>query len=698
LRNCSPLLAQESKGLKIPLPKEKGMKKPIVLTMLCAFLVLAFPLLAFARQMPASDYLQQFERFTDPVPVPERINATQGGNVNVEMNETEQWLGLYDSSGEPLLTTVWGYGRNRARTTYPGPTFIARKDVPIRVRWMNKLPRYQDPPHHLLPVDTTVHLNESQRRALQQGRIPTVPHLHGGHTESASDGLPEAWFTQGWAEVGPHWVKRRFEYANDQDAATLWYHDHALGITRLNVYAGLAGFYLLRDDVDTGRRFRRNPLTGASEPNPLPRGPYEIELVIQDRMFTEEGQLFLPSDPLLLEEVPDDAPNPSIVAEFFGDFILVNGRVWPYLDVEPRQYRFRLANGSDSRFYVLRFDNGMGFYQIGSDTGLLETPAALDQLLLGPGERADLVVDFTGRSGSEFILENIGPDEPFKGLGVGDPADPETTGQVMKFRVNREFRGTVPSVVVTAGTRLNEIDRLGNENRTRLLGLFEGEDEHGRLMPLLGVVDPTMENGSDVGPHDLVGSLGWDQEITERPGLGDVEVWELYNTTEDAHPIHLHLVRFQILNRQDFEGELTEKDQPQQGSNQFGVGQVLTDIELEGPAMGPDENEAGWKDTVIALPDQVTRIIARFDRPGRYVWHCHILSHEDHEMMRPYVVVARDQEPNIPAGHMPPPGECRIWYPDVPPGQQPPPGDCDELRDEVPEGAWLIEGRRNRTE
>jgi spore coat protein A len=572
-------------------------------------------------------------KFFNPLPIPYRIDATEADEYNAFMREVDQWLGLMDENDNMLMTTVWGYQVTTVPgpPTYPGPTFVARKDTPLIVTWRNHLPRYNfpgGPGAHLLPVDPNIHIAHPLK-----GGIPTVTHLHGGHTESASDGLPEAWFTQRFNETGPQFVKETYYYDNDQEAATLWYHDHALGITRLNVYAGLAGFYLLRDDNENGL------IAGGV----LPGGPYEIEVVIQDRMFTEDGQLFYPSEDPEIEPGFDPLPEgPSAIAEFFGDFILVNGVAWPMLEVEPRKYRFRLLNGSDSRFYVLEFrDDQMNgtaqsFYQIGTDVGLLPSPVGLDRLLLGPGERADVVVDFsTFTEGTELFMRNFGPDDPFKGFnpdgslsdgggGALPPADLETTGQIMKFVVNLPMDETIPNATVDAGTVLRpDIMPLVQDGATRNLVLFEGLDNYGRLQPLLGTLDQ--------------GSLAWFEPISENPMVDDIEVWEVYNATEDAHPIHLHLVAFQIMNRESFTGTVEEKDQPQHDGS-YGVGGILSDVVLAGDVRGPESNEAGWKDTAVMLPGEVTRVIAKFDREGRYVWHCHILSHEDHEMMRPYYV------------------------------------------------------------
>jgi spore coat protein A len=271
--------------------------------------------------------------------------------------------------------------------------------------------------------------------------------------------------------------------------------------------------------------------------------------------------------------------------------------------------------------------------QIGTDNGLLETPVELTQLLIAPGERHDLVVDFNGLT--EVFLRNFGPDAPFKGFnpdgtvsdgagGAEPPANPATTGKIMRFAVNQPLNGAIADATVMAGTNLRPaILPLAQTGATRNLVLFEGLDNHGRLQPLLGTL--------------AQGSQAWFEPITENPMVDDVEVWEVYNGTEDAHPIHLHLVSFQILSRESFTGVVEEKAQ-QMHDGSFGVGGKLTDVVLGGDARGPEANEMGWKDTAVMLPGEVTRVIARFDRPGRYVWHCHILSHEDHEMMRPFHV------------------------------------------------------------
>lgn len=544
-------------------------------------------------------------RFVNPLPNPLDPSfvfepTTPGGShYEIGVHQFEQALGLRDpATGDPLMTTVWGYGSVAQPATYPGRTFVVRRDQPITVHWTNELVAAGTPLPHLLPIDSTVHwaLMDANPPYPASG-VPIVSHLHGGHNRSESDGLPDAWFTPGF-ELAGRLFNETYTYHNDQEAATLWYHDHALGITRLNVYAGLAGFYILRDANE-------DALVAAGH---LPAGPYEVPIVIQDRMFDPRGQLLYPFQ----REEPNEPPEVSVLPEFFGDVILVNGQAWPYLEVEPRQYRFRLLNGSDSRFYDLYLSSKQPFHQIGTDDALLESPVTMDRLTIGPGERQDVVVDFSdpALAGSTIVLRNNAR-APFP---KGEAADPRTVGQIMAFKVTKPLDTTAfPLTTLPADLRPvnGPIVPLPSPVTTRQLLLFEGEDDLGRIQPLLGTTRD--------------GALDWDDEITENPNLHDTEVWEIHNTTVDAHPIHLHEVAFQVLDRQKFRA-----DQAPNGA--------LANIRYLGEPRPPEPNEAGWKDTVQMLPGEVTRIVARFDLPGEYVWHCHILSHEDHEMMRPYFI------------------------------------------------------------
>ncbi len=548
-------------------------------------------------------------------------------------------------------TTVWSYGSvNRAGSfNYPAFTIEAGWRTPVRVKWSNDLkdPNTGEFLPHLLPVDPTLHWANppggAEGRDMHPvftatpgpytGPVPIVTHLHGGeHTPQESDGYPEAWYLPaasnidpGFATTGSYYEPFKassplgdlwepgtavFEYPNEQRATTLWYHDHTLGMTRLNVYAGPAGFYLLRggpaDQV------------GGVLPGPAPAlgdSPgtqyYEIPIVIQDRSFNGDGSLFYPDSREFFDDfagpyIPESDISPIWNPEFFGNTMVVNGRTWPFLEVEPRRYRYRFLNGCNTRFLILELDNGLPFWQIGSEGGFLPAPVELNRLLIAPAERADVIVDFTSVPvGTEIVLRNLGPDEPFGGGEPGEDfesADPATTGQVMQLRVvpatGRDL-STPPGRLV-----LPRIKPLGPASATRQVSLNE---EVSAVLPgigpreaELGTVDP------DGTPHEL----SWDEPVTENPAVGATEIWELHNLTEDAHPIHIHELQFQVVDRQPFHGA----------------------------SRPPESWEAGFKDTVIAYPGEITRVRATFYVPGRFVWHCHILEHEDNEMMRPYQI------------------------------------------------------------
>jgi FtsP/CotA-like multicopper oxidase with cupredoxin domain len=544
----------------------------------------------------------------------------------------------------PFPTTkVWGYGGlvlTTAGPTYlrnsPGPTLEASKNLPLNVRWQNKITSaYQ------FAVDPTLHwadpLNLGHPAApfplfppgfpLAQSTVPLIPHLHGGEVQSTSDGHPEAWFTAtGITGMGFNSLPGNlpgeaiFNYPNQQPATTLWYHDHALGATRLNVMSGLAGFYLLRDSAD--------PI-GAI----LPKGNYEVPVVIQDRAFNLDGSLWFPSVGLNLNVHPYWMP------EFFGDAIMVNGKTWPNLNVEPTTYRFRVLNGSNARFYNLAFSNGMSFQQVGSDGGYLAAPAILKQLLLAPGERADIIVDFSKVApGTKLILTNDAK-APFPN---GAPADPQSVGQILQFTLVAATASTPAPVVLPA--TLAAIPALTPSVPKRIVTLNEVMGPAGPLEILL--------NGQK-----------WMSPVSELPRVGSVEDWEIVNMTADTHPIHLHLVQFQVINRQPFQVKKYTTDWTVlNGMAPLMMPTVPLDplAYLQGAANAPAANEIGWKDTVKAPKGEVTRIRVRYApqeanptlvTPGAnlfpfdptvgpgYVWHCHILDHEDNEMMRPMVVV-----------------------------------------------------------
>ncbi len=600
--------------------------------------------------------------------------TAKNNKYKVAVGPTTQWTGLVGTDGmTPVMTPVFGYGLPNLGFTWPGRTFEVQSGVPIEVKWENKLfdPVTGLPSDHLLPVDTSLHWAYSlmgyTQYSIPVDGVPIVAHLHGGHTDFQFDGNPEFYFSPGFAIRGPQWVEKKYVYQNDQPAGNLWYHDHALGITRLNVYAGMAGFYFVRDTFDTG-------LPG--NPAGLPAWPYEKAYAIQDRMFLNTGELFYPAfpgDPFYDDFItgegavlpPDIFPGggPTALAEFFGDHMVVNGLIWPKEDVEPRNYRLHLLNGTDSRFMALRFrsvpagamdlsmaGDPLPFHVVGSDQGLASSATMTDILLSEPGSRYDIVFDFKGLQGMRIIMENLGGDAPFGG-DFGDALDPDDffpdrqTDRIMAFDVAN--MPDVPDNFDPVNFAGPYTPSTAPVTRTRKVALFEGMDEFGRLQPLLGTAEPATDyldnpinwpatpeyiNAGLVG--QMEGSIAWHSPTTENPALGSTEIWEIYNATGDAHPVHLHLVHFDVLDRQEFTADVLPQPIVQH-NGLLGNGFRLENIVLGAMVPQPEGYvENAPKDMVTALPGQVTRIKATFDKPGRYVWHCHILSHEDHEMMR----------------------------------------------------------------
>jgi spore coat protein A, manganese oxidase len=482
-------------------------------------------------------------------------------------------------------STMWGYN-----AMWPGPTFEVRKGQPIAVEWSNRLPN-----RHFLPLDYTIHGSEQN-----VPQVRTVTHLHGARVMPDSDGYPDAWVTSD-GRTGSVRAADPCHYPNDQQATTLWYHDHALGITRLNVYAGLAGLYLIRDAEEDALN--------------LPSGPYEIPLMIQDRSFKADGSLLYPPAP--------EGTHPVWMQEFFGNAICVNGKATPFLEVEPRKYRFRMVNGSNSRFYHLTLVpadaagkaagkpiDAPPFIQIGSDGGLLPAPLRMHYLIFSPGERFDIVVDFSEHKGTNLLMLNDAP-APYARGGNLVPSD------VMLFKVTKPLSGTDTSLVPETLVPFSPLD-AGLAVRERTLALTE------------------MDRPSD--GYTMIGLLDqkhWDDPVSEDPKAGSMEIWSFANTTGDVHPMHLHLVQFQVLNRQPFDTRAYLQ-----------TGKLV----FTGRPMPPESNERpAWKDTIKTYSGYVTRVIAKFDLPAgtqvkpgdefRYVWHCHVLEHEDNEMMRPYKIV-----------------------------------------------------------
>ncbi|MGA6972103.1 MAG: multicopper oxidase [Candidatus Binatus sp.] len=509
------------------------------------------PLSAYAHEMaaaiPATPAIDAsiLAPFVDPLPIPvvlphRELRPSPANSrlmipyYRIAMRECAQKL-----HRDLKPTRMWGYG-----ASVPGPLIETASGKPLLVEWANDLPA-----KHFLPIDYRLH------GAKGQPDVRAVVHVHGAKAPPESDGYPEDWYVPGKSKT--------YYYPNDQHAAMLWYHDHAMGINRLNIYAGMFGLYIIRDESEAALN--------------LPSGKYEVPLVICDRMLDAGGQLIYPVS---------GKPNAPWIPEFFGNLTLVNGKIMPFLEVEPRKYRFRVLNASNARHFILSLSNQAHFHQVGSDQGLLSAPVDLANLFIAPAERADLVVDFKDHRGDRIVLNDSAL--PIMQFRVSTNASPDSSAMPAKLS---SIRRTPESEAI----------------KTRILTLNEYDNE---------VAEPILM---------LLNATYWHQPVTENPVLDSTEIWNLINLTDDAHPIHLHLVRFQILDRRKFD--------------KFAY-TIRKTLRYTGPVVPPDPSEMGWKDTVRADPAMVTRIIAKFEGyPGRYVWHCHNLDHEDNEMMRPYEVV-----------------------------------------------------------
>ncbi|RDD83469.1 bilirubin oxidase [Dyella tabacisoli] len=434
-------------------------------------------------------------------------------------------------------TPLWGYSG-----LSPGPTIDTMRGEPLLIDWVNALPT-----QHFLPIDHNLHGAERS-----QPEVRVVTHVHGARVPAASDGYPEDGYAPGHSAL--------YHYPSAQDAATLWYHDHAMGITRLNIYAGLFGTFIVRDAEEQALG--------------LPSGDFDLPLILCDRLIAKDGQLYYP--------VSDD-PSAPWVTECHGNAVLCNGKLYPYLDVEPRRYRLRLINVANTSFFDLSLSHEVPFKQIGSDQGLLPVPLTRSRIELYPAERADVVVDFSDMAGQSVQLHH-------------------RSEAIMEFRVHDHERRDTSALPAT----LRSIKRIDPASavRDRVLTLGELDDANGNAMAM------------------LLGGKRWSDPVTEDPRQNSIETWSFVNLTGDAHPIHLHLVRFQVIDRRPFDLFAWNADRT---------------LKFTGPAQLPPPHEAGWKDTVRADPGMVTRIAMHFEgEPGRYVWHCHFLEHEDNDMMRPY--------------------------------------------------------------
>jgi spore coat protein A, manganese oxidase len=544
-------------------------------------------------------------------------------------------------------TTVWGYGgfaKDAVTGKFlgfvrnsPSPTIEASRGTPVNVAWINGIyTKYMfavDPtldwtnPNNM-PAPSNPSLAPTFPPGYTQAQYPVTiaTHLHGGESSAKYDGGPFNWVS--WNGLhGPDYntyiptLKNAqvFHYDNTQEAGTLWFHDHAMGLTRSNVYSGLAGFYLLEDKADAIASL-------------LPTGKYDMPLAIQDRMFYTDGSLMFPSD------VP---PNPEIhpywVPEFFGNVIMVNGLAWPNMNVDQGQYRFRILDGSNARWYNLFMSYDIPFTVIASDENYLKSAVTTNNFMIAPGERYDVLVDFSHvPAGTQIQLLNDAK-APFPD---GDPADPATTGVIMQFTVQAH-----------AGFQAKTLPATLNPTLT---GVFPSLDQN--LVSVERNLTLKEWNGPNGPQMVTLDGQQYSNPISEEPVVGAYEIWRIIDNTADGHPMHLHLVNFQVVSRQAFDQPTYDTDWLAiNGPLPFNHPTINLDLNnyLLGSPVGPTAIEQGWKDTIQVNPGEVLTLIVRFSpvdgsasypfdvtQGPDYVWHCHIIDHEDQDMIRPYHVVA----------------------------------------------------------
>ena len=716
-------------------------------------------------------------KFVDQLPTFNGRRQDGTVTLNIQMQEFQQKVlpaSVYAGLPAPYNagTYLWGYNINNAGPSWPARTIESKRNIATTAVYTNNLVNTQL--QSLLTVDQSLHWADPLGTTAANncvngpplapactqpytGPIPAVVHLHGAEVLSQYDGNPDAWFTPGLSLKGPGYFTNTYNYVNSQEATTLWFHDHALGIVRENVYSGLAGFYFIRDNRDTGAA--NNPIT-------LPSGDQEVELMLQDRQFDTNGQLFFPDadTPAGLNGGPGNPDkHPFWIPEFFGDVITVNGKAWPVMDVQPRRYRFRMVNGSNARFYNMQLFNQQGvdmhqngpvgpiIWQIGSDGGFFNSPVKLGDpangihacdgtnnpppgnvlggstdiqagqkcLFLAPAERADMIIDFAGQAGKTFTMKNFAV-YPYPGgnpTGFGAP-DATSDGLVMQFRVSKPFTGTDtsfnpagshPALRASPIVNIKPANNRGDKLRQLILVEEEGDtsniDGPGSPVddgdPVEALINNTKWNGRIEGTTTPVPgstSNGRGLLATETPQEGATEVWEVADLTGDAHPIHIHLIQFQVISRQPFDVDTYLADWiaafpggtfngftfapgvyipgfgpplpyniPNSagavgGNPNFDAAKYLQQGACANgacPSRGPDANDAGWKDTIKMFPGEITRLAMRWapvsvaagtthagtdyfpfdptNGPG-YVEHCHILDHEDNEFMRPLLI------------------------------------------------------------
>ncbi|MGE5828656.1 MAG: multicopper oxidase family protein [Micromonosporaceae bacterium] len=543
---------------------------------------LTMPALAWSRTSFAA-MGGKLRKYVEPVPVPGAgiVVASPSGPDTYSFTQRPIVRQLH-----PQLppTPLWAYDDGSGLAGQAGSfgmVVVAQSGTPIHASFTHELPGIYPA---WIPVDT--------RLTPLADQVRVMTHLHGGFVDAASDGNP-AVTPNGF---GPGQTQTVF-YPNGVPATLLWFHDHGLGATRLNVFAGLAAGYLIRDEFDTG-----------AEPNPIgiPGGAYEVPLVIQDRQFNPDGTLLYPTS---------NIPDVTWIGEYFGDVMLVNGKVWPFLEVEPRLYRFRILNGCNAR--ILELDlGGTPLWQIGAEGGLWDRPVPMRRLVLAPAERADVIVDFRLLAGQTLVLKNFRPSSP-----VVTPAP--ALLQVMQIRVGATVSQPGPTSVPTSlpGHAAN----LPSPVRTRFITLNEvGIDTAGWFLNLNGV------RFGEPGAALL-------------PAAGTVEDWVYVNLTGDTHPMHTHLFMHQVIGRTPFDVEAYLAANP--GGPDGVPGGIDPTPFATGPMLPPEPEERGFKDTVKANPRFFTTIRGRFDlptgvvAPQTYVHHCHIVEHEDNDMMQAFTVL-----------------------------------------------------------
>jgi spore coat protein A len=544
--------------------------------------------LPWAAPIPAARAAggRQLRKYVQPVPLPGNgiVVATPSGANEYGFVQREIRRRLHpDLPPTPLWAYDDGSGLAGQAGSF-GMAVVGQSGTPLQVNFTHQLPETYPA---WIPVDT--------RLTPLGNEVRLMTHLHGGFVAADSDGNP-AVTPNGFG----HGETQTVLYSNElpqMPASLLWFHDHGLGATRLNVFAGLAAAYILRDEFDTGE-----------EPNPIgiPGGAYEIPLVIQDRQFNPDGTFLYPVS---------DIPGATWIGEYFGDVMLVNGKVWPFLEVEPRMYRLRILNGCNARILSLDL-GGPRLWQIGAEGGMWDQPVPMKELVLSPAERADVLVDFSKFPGARLVVKNHNPRKP-----VTTPAP--SLEQVMQIRVGTSVSQLGPRAIPSSlpGRKAD----LPEPIRTRYITLNEIDvDEPTWFLNLNGV-------HFDAPP------------VTETPNVGTVEDWVYVNLTADTHPMHTHLVTFQVIGRTPFDAQAYEE-----ANEPLGGGGVPGGIDptpyATGPMEPPDPSERGFKDTVKANPGYFTTVRARYElptgvtAPQTYVYHCHIVEHEDNDMMRPFTV------------------------------------------------------------